>query len=141
MERREEKRQDHLEFRKVFAETGHRTLNALLLVSGGAAVSFMTFLGNALKEREVAVRVGTDATNGFVFAMQLFIASVACAVIAHGTTYASHGFYYFHQDLAGRWLMGLTILLGLACILAFCLGSYAATRAFEHAAIALSRPV
>jgi hypothetical protein len=132
-------KQDHVEFRKVFAETGHRTLNALLIVSGGAAVSFMTFLGNALKEREVALRVGPAATSGFVFAMQLFIASVACAVLAHGTTYASHGFYYFHKDTAGAWLMGVTILLGLACILSFCLGSYAATRAFEHAAEVLVR--
>jgi hypothetical protein len=132
--------QDHLEFRKVFAETGHRTLNALLIVSGGAAVSFMTFLGNAFKEHDVAMRVGATATHGFVWAMQFFIASVACAVLAHGTTYASHGLYYFHRDKAGAWLMGVTVLLGLSCILSFCLGSYAATRAFKEAAEVLIRP-
>ena len=38
------------EFREIFAETGHRTLNALLIVTGGATVAFLTFIGTCLKE-------------------------------------------------------------------------------------------
>jgi hypothetical protein len=32
---------------------GHGTLNALLIVSGGATVAFLTFLGNAVQQRDL----------------------------------------------------------------------------------------
>jgi hypothetical protein len=128
------------DFRAVFAETGHRTLNALLIVSGGAAVSFLTFLGAAFRDVDLAARIGPSAIKGFIFAMQLFVASVACCVVAHGTTYFSHGGYHFRYDKTGLVFMLVTIVLGLACVSMFVCGSYSAIDAFERAAVALTQP-
>jgi hypothetical protein len=125
------------DFRTIFADTGHRTLNALLIVSGGAAVSFLTFIGSSLTAPGVAARIGTDATEGFAFAMQLFVGSVACCVLAHGLTYLSHAAYYFQYNRSGNALMGVVVVLCVACIATFVYGSYAAIEAFGHAAKAL----
>ncbi|MFL5066860.1 MAG: hypothetical protein ACJ8ED_19625 [Xanthobacteraceae bacterium] len=127
------------DFREIFAETGHRTLNALLIVSGGAAVSFLTFLGSAVKEVGAVQQVGSTATRGFILAMQLFIAAVVSCIVAHGTTYFSHGAYHFRHDRTGHVLMGVTIFLGFACVGMFVYGSYAAIDAFAHAAETLAR--
>jgi hypothetical protein len=118
------------EFRAIFAETGHRALNALLIVSGGATIAFLSFLGSAFKESEVAGRIGPIAAKGFILAIQFFVASVACSVLAHGTTFLSHGAYHFRHDKTGFVLMVITALLALACIFAFVYGSYAAIGAF-----------
>jgi hypothetical protein len=114
---------DRRAFRQIFAETGHRTLNALLIVSGGAAVSFMTFLGTAMTQPGVPV-------EGLLSAMQLFVASVAGAVLAHGFTYGSHMSFHFDRRSLGKWLMGFAMGAGLACIVLFVLGSLAAMSAF-----------
>src|SRR6266446_5675846 len=118
------------EFRAIFAETGHRTLNALLIVSGGATIAFLSFLGSAFKESDVAARIGPGAARGFILAIQFFVASVACCVLAHGTTYLGHGAYHFRHDKTGLVLMVITAALALACIAAFVYGSYAAIDAF-----------
>ena len=120
------------EFRTIFAETGHRTLNALLIVSGGAAVSFLTFLGGAVQESQVAMKIGPDAVRGFILAMQLFLGSVACCVVAHGTTYFSHAAYHFRHHRTGLTFMLITVLLGFVCVSSFVYGGYAAIAAFER---------
>jgi hypothetical protein len=46
-----ETREKHrLEFRETFAKTGHETLKAPLIVSGGATVAYLTFLGATFGE-------------------------------------------------------------------------------------------
>jgi hypothetical protein len=115
--------EDRRAFRQIFAETGHRTLNALLIVSGGAAVSFMTFLGTAMAQPGVPI-------EGLLSAMQMFVASVAGAVLAHGFTYGSHMSFHFDRRLLGNWLMALAMGAGLACVVLFVLGSLAAMSAF-----------
>jgi hypothetical protein len=117
-------------FRAIFAETGHRTLNALLIVSGGATIAFLSFLGSAFKEGDVIARIGPSAAKGFIVALQFFVASVACCVLAHGTTYLGHGAYHFRRDKTGLVLMVITAVLALASISAFVYGSYAAIDAF-----------
>jgi hypothetical protein len=51
------------EFRAIFAETDHRTLNALLIVSGSATIAFLSFLGSAFKDGDVAARIGWDSSS------------------------------------------------------------------------------
>lgn len=73
------------EFRTIFSETGHRTLNALLIVSGGTTISFLAFLGNAVKDADIAGRIGLEATKGFIF----FNAAIRreCSLLHCGTRY------------------------------------------------------
>ena len=115
--------EDRRAFRQIFAETGHRTLNALLIVSGGAAVSFMTFLGTAMTQP------GTPIA-GLLSAMQFFVASVAAAVLAHGFTYGSHMAFHFDRRTLGTWLMGFAMGAGVVCIVLFVVGSMSAMSAF-----------
>lgn len=129
---------DRQEFRKIFADTGKGTLNALLIVSGGATISFLSFLGNAVKEGGIANRIGDSATAGFIPAMQWFVASVSLCVLGHGTTYFSHGAYYFRYERTGAAFAIVTIVLELACVGAFVYGSFAAINAFTDAAKALA---
>jgi len=70
---------DRREMRAIFSETGHRTLNALLIVSGGATVAFMSFLGAAVQEPQLAIRIG-DGRKQF-----------RCQVITAGIYKHPHG--------------------------------------------------
>lgn len=125
------------EFRKIFAETGAKTLNALLILSGGAAVSFLAFLGNAVKDVGVAERLGSEAAKGFIAAMQFFVASVSCCIVGHGTTYFSHGAYHFCHHKTGHVFGAVTIVLEVACVALFVYGSYDAIDALSHVAQSL----
>lgn len=142
---------DRREMRAIFSETGHRTLNALLIVSGGATVSFMTFLGAAVQQPELATRVGSAATQYLADAMKFFFQSLLYAVLSHGTTYASHAGHHYsatfsHSRTAsnlwhglGLLFMGITIVV---CALSFWYllrGGLAAIDAFELIGDALAK--
>jgi hypothetical protein len=128
--------------REIFAETGHRTLNALLIVSGGAAVTFLTFLGSALgalAEHGDAQVVGEGSIRGFVLALQMYVSSVTCCITAQGVTYLGQAAYHFYKDKLGFKLMVLSAVISVISILAFVVGSVAAISAFGDAAIALTK--
>lgn len=72
--------------------------------------------------------------------MQLFVASVVCCIVGHGTTYFSHGAYHFQHDKTGFVFGAITIILELACVVMFVYGSFAAIDAFSYAAEALTHP-
>jgi len=133
------KEQERRDLRAIFVESGHRTLNALLLVCGGTAVSFLTFMGTAFKEVSLVERVGAEATRGFVLALQAFVLSVAVCMLAYGTTYLGHAFYHLKYDKLGVLMMFLTILLGFSSLFAFVFGSLSAVDAFQLALGALTR--
>ena len=124
--------QERAELRKFFVETGHKALNALLLVSGGTAIAFLTFLGAAVKDIALVENVGTAAASGFVLSLQAYVLSVALAVLSHGTTFLSHACYHERYDRSGYLLMVITILLGFACFGAFAVGSYSAINALQQ---------
>ena len=121
------------ELRSIFVDTGHKTLNALLLVSGGTAVSFLTFLGAAFKDLSVVERVGAPAARGFVLSLQAFVLSVAICILAYGTTYLAHACYHLKLDRTAFVLMCATIILGFSCLFAFVFGSFSAIGAFQLA--------
>jgi len=126
------------EFREIFAETGHRTLNALLIVTGGATVAFLTFIGTCLKELPAHDLAVATAAPLFALAVQCFVSSVGLCLLMHFTTYLSHGAYHFRYDRVGNVLGGVTVFLGFACLFVFLFGSIQAIRAIEASAHSLS---
>jgi hypothetical protein len=131
--------QEKRELRSIFVETGHKTLNALLLVSGGTAISFLTFLGAAFKDLAVIEKLGAGAASGFVLSLQAYVLSVAIAVLAYGTTYIGHACYHLKFHRAGLTLAVITVILGFACFFAFAVGSYSAIEALQLALRAVTK--
>ena len=142
---------DRRQVRAIFSETGHRTLNALLIVSGGATVTFMTFLGAAVEQPNLAARIGNAATQSFADALKYFFMSVLFSVLAHGTTYASHAGHHYSATFsrnraAYRWMhvvgqvfMWLTVVIGVYCFWYLWRGGFSAITGFGFVAEALQQ--
>lgn len=144
---------DRRAMREIFAETGHSTLNALLIVSGGATVTFMTFLGGAIQQPNLVALVGSAATRGFADAIEFFFRSLLYAVAAHGTTYASHAAFHYSAtfrrsqplsrvfNLIGQLFMWGTVLVCALCFWQLLNGGFSAIGAFGFVADALTKGV
>lgn len=130
----EEKEKHRLAFRETFATTGHDTLKALLIVSGGAAVAYLTFLGATFSKDGRFEAFGSQAAVTLILAMRDYILAVASALLCYAFTWFSHGSYYFGRDRAGHVMMAIAVFFGLACIGLFVFGSLQAASAFEQAA-------
>lgn len=130
----EEQEKHRLAFRPTFATTGHDTLKALLLVSGGAAVAYLTFLGATFGREGRFKSFGPDAAVTLVGAMRFYIFSVASALLCDGFTWLSHGSYYFAFQRIGHVTMVLAVLFGFTCLGFFLGGSLEAASAFAEAA-------
>jgi len=142
---------DRREMRKIFTATGHRTLNALLIVSGGATVAFMTFLGGAVQQQDLVARISVDATLDFARALKFFFESVLCAVGAHGATYASHAAHHYSArysdrptlcrflNALGHVLMWVTVAVCTLCFVLLMRGGFSAINGFGFVADALTR--
>ena len=140
-------KEDHLTFRETLATTGHDTLKALIIVSGGAAVAYLAFLGHTFEQPERVQTIGAEAVTRLINAMQWYIYSVAAALLCHGFTYASHSAYHYgHRkyyrndekggkrlDRLGDTLMAIAVLLGLVVLCCFVIGSLEAASGFEQA--------
>jgi hypothetical protein len=126
--------QHRLAFRETLAKTGHDTLKALLIVSGGAAVAYLAFLGNAFADANRFQTIGSQAATTLILAMQHYVYSVASALLSYGATYFSHGAYYFNFDRTGHITMTIAVLLGLTCLGLFVYGSLEAAAGFRQAA-------
>ena len=137
---KEEQEYHRLAFRTIFATTGHDTLKALLLVSGGAAVAYLTFLGATFGQEGRFKAFGPEAAVILVLAMRYYIFSVAAALLCYGFTWFSHGFYYFDLQRAGNTTMTLAVIFGFACLGFFLFGSLEAASAFTQAAKNLTMP-
>ena len=120
----------------TFSTTGHQTLNAFLLVSGGVAASFLAFLGATFQDPAILQRIGNGAADLFVEAMKFFMASIVVCLIAHGSTFLSHAAYYTRKESAGKILMVVTSLLMGGVVWALILGC---SRAFEGFSLGLER--
>lgn len=121
-------------FRETFAATGHETLKALLIVSGGAAVAYLAFLGNAFSEVDRFKAIGNEAATTLILAMQYYVYSVAAALLCYGCTFFSHGAYYYKREKAGNVFMSFAALLGVLCLVLFVVGSVEAASGFRAAA-------
>jgi hypothetical protein len=125
-----------LEFLDTFSKTGHQTLNAFLIVSGGVAASFLAFLGATFREPVILQRIGNGAAGLFVEAMQFFVASIVLCLIAHGSTFLSHAAFYARKEKIGKVLMVVTAILMAAVVWVLILGS---NRAFAGFSLGLER--
>lgn len=130
----EEREKHRLQFRETFAKTGHETLRALLLVSGGAAVAYLTFLGATFGEENRFKAFGPEAAVALILAMRYYILSVASALLCYGFTWFSHGSYYFDLEWTGHVTMAIAVVFGFACLGLFVFGSLEAASAFGQAA-------
>jgi hypothetical protein len=142
---------DRREVRTILTETGHRTLNALLIVSGGATVAFISFLGEAVKQGDLAARIGPTATRSFAQALTFFFLSVLFTVLAHGMTYASHAAHLSsatsdpHSTRAKRLrdlgvsLMWVTVFIAAASVTLLWRGGFSAINGFAAVADVLTR--
>lgn len=130
----EEKEKHRLSFRETFAKTGHETLKALLLVSGGAAVAYLTFLGSTFSDQGRFKAFGQDAATTLILAMQYYILSVASALLCYAFTWFGHGLYYFAWERTALAAMWIAIFFGFACLGLFVFGSFQAASAFGQAA-------
>jgi hypothetical protein len=130
----EEREKHRLEFRETFAKTGHETLKALLIVSGGAAVTYLTFLSAIFGKEGRFETFGAEAVTVLVLAMQYYILSVASALLSYVFTWFSHGFLYFNLKLACQVTMAIYVIFGFLCLGLFVFGSLEAISAFKLAA-------
>ena len=142
---------DRRAVRTIFAKTGHGALNALLIVSGGATVAFLTFLGNAVQQVDLVSRIGEAATRDFATALGHFFSSVLYSVLAWGTTYASHAGYHYSAsfekgskksrayDWVGLLFMWTTVVVCVLCFWDLFRGGYSAIAAFRLVADELTR--
>jgi len=142
---------DRREVRTIFTNTGHGALNALLIVSGGATVAFLTFLGNAVQQVDLVSRIGEAATKDFATALGHFFASVLYSVLAWGTTYASHAGHHYSASFekgskksrayywVGLLFMWATVVVCVLCFSYLFRGGYLAIDAFRLAANELTR--
>ena len=139
---------DRRAMREIFSRTGHQTLNALLIVSGGATLSFMTFLGAAVQQPNLVKGTGSAATLDFARSLRFFFLSVLCAVLAHGTTYASHAAFAasFPQPgkthraftVLGRLMMWITVIVCAISVGMLWRGGFAAIDGFRSVADVLT---
>jgi hypothetical protein len=129
-----EKEKHRLAFRETFAKTGHETLKALLIVSGGAAAAYLAFLGSTFSKEGRFEAFGSQAAVTLVLAMRDYILGVASALLCYIFTWFSHGSYYFALDRTGHVIMVIAVFFGFACIGLFVVGSLHAAWAFEQAA-------
>ena len=156
MNYRDIEKQHDLDFRDVFAKTGHETLRALLIVSGGAAIAYLSFLGISLGDQARFEEFGLEALNNLILAMREYISSVTAAVLCYGCSYFAHGAYYFSDkgiEFGGfdktsvrRSLMWIAngaafvcCISGFACLWFFVKGSWIAGAAFTSAAENMAR--
>lgn len=121
------------ELRAIFVDSGHRALNALLLVTGGTAIAFLSFLGGTFSDLSLVSRIGPAAAQGFVLALQAFVSSVALCILAYASTYVGHAFFFMQRDKGGDRAMRTAFIFGLFGIFAFSFGSYSAIRSLKLA--------
>jgi len=106
---------DKLRF-TTFTTTGHETLKALLLVSGGASALFMTFFGTFFGNIIASGDGLPPNVQSLADATIYFLVSVSVCMLTHGITFLSHFAFYEHWIKTGTMLMVLAGLLGIACL-------------------------
>lgn len=136
----EEEEKHRLAFRETFAKTGHETLKALLIVSGGAAAAYLTFLGATFSKDGRFEAFGSDAAVTLILAMRDYILGVASALLCYTFTWFSHGSYYRKYERTGNFMIVIAIIFGFSCIGFFVFGSLQAASAFGQAAQHLVPP-
>jgi len=103
-------------------------LRSAMIINGGAAIALLTFLGN-MKD--------TSGMACFVNSLQFYIAGVALAALATGTSYFAQ-YRYLHElknnnsKSRGQYFTCLTIALVFLAYAAFIGGGFEASNGFDQ---------
>lgn len=111
-------------------DTGLLALKSALLINGGAAVAFLTFIGSAMTRLS-----SLGAKLALASALEFFVWGVLVTGVGTGFAYfcqaAFGGEFGKHSDLIGQVTRVIAILFTLGSFLFFFLGSRAAISAFS----------
>jgi hypothetical protein len=91
--------------REMLAQSGQSTLNALLVMNGGATAAFLTFLTPLIEKR--------DVEGDFVTALGCFIAGLVAVAIAFATIHTCVLAVRYQWNCTANWFYGITFALGL----------------------------
>lgn len=106
---------DKLRF-TTFTTTGHETLKALLLVSGGASALFMTFFGTFFGNVIASGEGLPPNVHSLADATIYFLIGVSASMLTYGVTFLSHFAFYEHCKNTGIALMVFAGLLGIGSL-------------------------
>ena len=101
---------------EVFAKTGHETLNALLLVSAGSVVTFLTFLGSISTNDNSSKGIDPTVAPVLLGAIERLSRGVVLCLGSYGASFGSHAFYYYDRKVLGLILTCLAGALWIASI-------------------------
>lgn len=116
-----------LEMFKSVIEAGRTTLNALILMNGGAAVALLAFLGNSITKAPPDPRLQLRSIS---FAMLLFVLGVGLAGVSMGLRYLTQFLAHGRSAKAGTWMNWGSIGSGLCSLALFFAGGLRAYAAF-----------
>jgi len=116
----------HIEQFKSVMQISALALRSAMIINGGAAIALLTFLGN-MKD--------TSGMAYFVCALQYYIAGVALAAWATGTSYLAQYRYLYelknrNANARGRYITYLTIVIVFLSYAAFIVGGLEASSGF-----------
>lgn len=111
--------------RQMLAQSGQSTLNALLLMNGGAVAAFLTFLTPLIEEGEVQPE--------FISAFSSFIYGLLAVVSAFATIHLCILASVYKWKRASNSLYVVTVALCFASAFAFLLGVFQALHAVQSA--------
>lgn len=106
---------------------GQSALRGLALINAGAVVALLAFLGN--------VWTKGVTIEPFLAAMWAFALGVGLAALASAFSYLTQLLYGSESEEILKWAKGLhvaTLVVGLAALGVFCMGSYRSLEAFRH---------
>ena len=106
---------DRLRFTTLIT-TGHESLKALLVISGGASALFMTFFGTFFGNKIVSGEDLPLNVQSLADATIYFLISVSVCMLSHGVAFLSHFAYYERWMKAGTTLMIMAGLFALASL-------------------------
>lgn len=110
----------HLEDFRVVLQAGKETINAAIIINGGAIIALMSFLANAAGKPGPA-----NYLLAFAFPLLLLGSGVLFGGIAYGMRYLAQFFYAYHSTrrpinvLIGHWCSGASWVCVILSFLAF----------------------
>jgi hypothetical protein len=113
---------------------GQSALKALLILNGGAAIAFLSFMGVAIQRAQLK----PDVLEYFVFALWGFIFGAFAAVLSAGAIFLTNCCSYKNWTGAANFFFGVTCLIGLLAFAGFVYGGVEATAGFRAAAATLA---
>lgn len=120
--------ENEMEMFKTIFVYGQRTLKAMLIINGGAAVAMLAFLSRYLSS-------GTSDVNMhyFTVALLIFGAGVFLGAFTAGLSYITQYCYYHYENKSGLIFHIASVITGISSLVGFCAGLYYSFLGFQNA--------